>query len=150
MGLPQNRNFSSFAILREPGSQMVMRWPFDTIRWPAGEAIGATWGHIGAHWGSCWVTFGLLGVSQGSQGRYFGSHLALFWHILCYLGSICVSHACCVVLYGSHSCIFYVLCASCFCVLFLCVVCRTFIVWYFYVMASNCGHDVNLGLELMK
>ena len=71
MGLPQNRDFSIFVILWEPGIKMVMRWPFDTIRWLSGEAIGAIWGNIGTPsggivtklilaWGHIWVHIELL------------------------------------------------------------------------------------------
>ena len=56
-----------------------MKWPFDTIRWPFGEAIGATWGHIGAPLGSCWVTFGLFGYLRGPKD-------ATLAHIWCYFG----------------------------------------------------------------
>ena len=71
--------------------QMVMRWSLDAIRWPFGEAMGATWGHIGAHWVSCWSHFVSLRYLRDPKDatlahiwRYFGISFAILDRFVCH------------------------------------------------------------------
>ena len=68
--------------------QMVMRWPFDAIRWPSGEPFGVTLELIGAHVGSHLDSEGYLrGPKDATLAhiwRYFGISFATLDRFVCH------------------------------------------------------------------